>query len=652
MLEKSSIHRPVFFSSIFIICCLTLLGVVWPLSTEQFFSELQNTMIHYTGWLYILGVAIFLIFLVFLMVSRFGDIKLGLDHDEPDFSMQTWISMLFSAGMGIGLMFYGVAEPLMHFLAPPVGEPASIHVAKEALKITFFHWGLHAWAIYAIVALSLAYFSYRHNLPLLPRSALHPLIGNKIYGPIGHTVDSFAVIGTMFGIATSLGISATQVNTGLNHLFGVPINHFMQVLIIVAITICATVSVVSGLSKGIKKLSNLNMGLAIFLVLLMLCVGPTIDILKAFVQNTGKYFSDLVHITFNLYAYQKKEDWLGGWTLFYWSWWVSWSPFVGIFIARISKGRTIREFLMGVLFVPSLFAFFWFTVFGNTAIDMVLNNTDLQLKSLINTNLPVALFVFFEHFPFSQLLSMLALLLMITFFVSSSDSGSLVIDTLTSKHDRKSPAWQRIFWAVSEGIIAAVLLYMGGLEALQTLTITSAFPLLLILFIYCFSLFKTLSTDYLLLTNTQDHPTMQYAKASVSWKDQVANLSHYPKTKESKNFLQTIGLIALEELSVEMNKQGLNTYVEQKDATNIRLAVLKEGVEDFYYGIELREFVLPDYVDENHKNYFRAEVFLLRGGQQYNVMGYTKEQIIADVISQYQRHMQFIYLTTSEEATT
>lgn len=650
MLEKSSIHRPVFFSSTLIICCLTLLGAIWPLSTEQFFAKLQNTMIHYTGWLYILGVAIFLIFLVFLMFSRFGEIKLGMDHEEPNFSLKTWISMLFSAGMGIGLMFYGVAEPLMHFLEPPVGEPASIAIAKEALKITFFHWGLHAWAIYAIVALSLAYFSYRHHLPLLPRAALHPLIGNKIYGPIGDMIDSFAVIGTMFGIATSLGISATQVNSGLNYLFDVPINHLTQVCIILIITLCATLSVVSGLNKGIKKLSNLNMGLAIFLVLLMLCVGPTINILKAFVQNTGNYFSDLVHITFNLYAYQKKEEWLGGWTLFYWSWWVSWSPFVGIFIARISKGRTIREFLIGVLFVPSLFAFFWFTVFGNSAIELVLSDSQDQMMSMIKNNLPVALFVFFEHFPFSQLLSILSLVLMVTFFVSSSDSGSLVIDTLTSKHDSISPTWQRVFWAVSEGVIAAVLLYMGGLHALQTLTITSSFPLLLIIFVYCYSLFKTLSTDYLLQTNVQDHPTMQYTKASVPWRDQVANLSHYPKTKESNNFLHKTVLTALEELSAEMNLQGLNTYVDHKDETNIRLTVLKEGVEDFYYGIELREFVLPDYVDENHKNYFRAEVFLLRGGQQYNVMGYTKEQIIADVISQYQRHMQFIYLTTNEEA--
>lgn len=280
----------------------------------------------------------------------------------------------FSAGMGIGLMFFGVAEPVMHYLSPPVGTPETVAAAKEAMRLTFFHWGLHAWAIYAIVALILAFFSYRHGLPLTLRSALYPIIGDRIYGPVGHAVDIFAVIGTVFGVATSLGYGVLQVNAGLNHLFGVPINETVQVILIVVITGLATISVVSGLDKGIRILSELNLGLALLLLALVLCLGPTVLLLKSFVENTGGYLSELVSKTFNLYAYEPKSSkWLGGWTLLYWGWWLSWSPFVGMFIARVSRGRTIREFVTGVLFVPAGFTLMWMTVFGNSAIYLIMN---------------------------------------------------------------------------------------------------------------------------------------------------------------------------------------------------------------------------------------------------------------------------------------
>ncbi|HBB20877.1 MAG TPA: choline transporter, partial [Pseudomonas sp.] len=369
--SSSHLNAPVFYGSAVIILALVIYSVAFQEHAQALFGDAQAWIIANVSWLYILAVALILLMVVLLAFSRYGDIKLGPDHSEPDYSALTWFAMLFSAGMGIGLMFFGVAEPVMHFLSPPVGEGGTTLAAREAMKITFFHWGLHAWSIYAIVAMILAYFAYRHGLPLTLRSALYPLIGERIYGPIGHAVDIFAIIGTVLGVATSLGLGVTQINTGLNHLYGLPVTIPVQIGLIVATTLLATISVVTGLDKGVRRLSELNLSLAGLLMLMVLIAGPTVFILQTFVQNIGSYLSDIVNKTFNLYAYEP-NDWIGGWTLFYWGWWLAWSPFVGLFIARISRGRTIREFVAGVLLVPTAFTLLWMTVFGDTAIHMIL----------------------------------------------------------------------------------------------------------------------------------------------------------------------------------------------------------------------------------------------------------------------------------------
>lgn len=327
---------------------------IFPKSADEIFTTLQSGIVENGSWFYVLTVAIILVSVMFMGLSKFGDIKLGPDHSTPDYGYVTWFAMLFSAGMGIGLMFFGVAEPVMHFLSPPTGDGETIEAARQAMKLTFFHWGLHAWAIYAVVALILAFFSYRHGLPLTLRSALYPLIGEKIYGPIGHAVDVFAVVGTVFGVATSLGYGVLQVNSGLNYLFDIPLDTVTQIILIIGVTLLAILSVTTGLDKGIRRLSELNMVLAVILLVTIIILGPTVYLLQAFVQNTGAYASDIVRNTFNLFAYEKTE-WLGGWTILYWGWWMSWAPFVGLFIARVSRGRTIREFTFGVLFIPSGF---------------------------------------------------------------------------------------------------------------------------------------------------------------------------------------------------------------------------------------------------------------------------------------------------------
>ena len=386
---QTKINPPVFYGSLIIIMGLVLFSVIAPETAGNFFNNLKLAVLEEASWFYVLTVAIIISLVAFLGISRYGEIKLGPDHSEPDYSYSSWFAMLFSAGMGIGLMFFGVAEPIMHFTSPPMAEPNSIAAAKEAMRVTFFHWGLHAWSIYAIVGLILAYFSFRRGLPLTLRSALYPIIGKKIYGPIGHAVDIFAVVGTVLGVATSLGFGVQQVNAGLNYLFDLPVSDTVQVFLIIGITGLATISVVTGLDAGIRRLSELNLGLAFLLLAFVLILGPTVFLMKTYMQNVGAYLSELVSMTFNLYAYQPKEDggpqaWVGGWTIFYWGWWIAWSPFVGLFIARISRGRTIREFAMGVMFVPAGFTLFWMTVFGDSAINMIMSNTFAELGALLS----------------------------------------------------------------------------------------------------------------------------------------------------------------------------------------------------------------------------------------------------------------------------
>src|SRR5690606_6781133 len=360
--------------------------------------------------------------------------------------------------------------------------------------ITFFHWGLHAWAIYAIVALILAYFGYRHDLPLTLRSALYPLIGERIHGPIGHAVDIFAVLGTVLGVATSLGFGVAQINTGLNHLFDLPVGVGVQVILILVAMGLATISLATGLDRGIRILSETNVLLAVLLMLIVLLLGPTVFILKAFVENTGGYLAEIVDKTCNLYAYEP-TDWIGGWTLFYWGWWIAWSPFVGLFIARISRGRTIREFVSGVLLVPTGFTLFWMTVFGDTAIHMILIDKVQGFAETVQSDTTLALFAFLEQMPWGNVISFVAIAMVVVFFVTSADSGALVVDLLASGGAERTPVWQRIFWSLSMGAVAIALLLADGLTALQTATIASALPFSIILLLAMWGLFRALKLD-------------------------------------------------------------------------------------------------------------------------------------------------------------
>lgn len=495
-LAQRNINPRVFLGASGIILAIIIFAVLAPQTADGAFKSLQALIVENASWYYILTVALILMTTVYLGMSRYGNIKLGLDHSKPEYSDVSWFAMLFSAGMGIGLMFFGVAEPVMHFLSPPLGEGSNVQAARQAMRLTFFHWGLHAWAIYAIVALILAFFAYRHNLPLTLRSALYPLIGNRIHGKWGDAVDIFAVVGTLFGVATSLGYGVLQINTGLNYLFPnlIAVNTPTQIVLIAIVTALATLSVVSGLDKGVKMLSELNLGLAAILLLFILLMGSTVFLLQAFVQNVGHYASNIVSMTFNMYAYEK-TDWLAGWTILYWGWWVSWAPFVGLFIARVSRGRTIRQFVMGVLLIPTGFTFLWMTVFGNSAIDLILNKGITQLGDVVQKDVSLALFAMFEHFPMSGVLTAVGLLMVVVFFITSADSGALVMDMLSANGEGSKGVAYRVYWSVGAGVVAVVLLLAGGLGALQTMTIASALPFITVLMVAMYGLMKALEVD-------------------------------------------------------------------------------------------------------------------------------------------------------------
>lgn len=500
-------HPEVFLVSGGLIVLFVLFTLIFQEPAENAFGAVQSFIAGAMGWFLILSVSIFLVFTIILAVSKLGKVRLGGRDARPEFPTFAWIAMLISAGMGIGLMFWSVAEPIYHFQDPPalLGNIAanSTDAAQQALGITFFHWGLHAWGIYTLVGLSLAFFAFNWGLPLTIRSVFYPLLGERIYGWPGNAIDILAVAATLFGLATSLGFGVQQVNAGLNFLFGLQISIPVQVGLIAIITGFATASVVSGLGNGVRRLSELNMILAAVLMGFVLLVGPTLFIINSFVQTLGYYTASLPTLSFWTETFSG-TNWQNSWTVFYWGWWVSWSPFVGIFIARVSYGRTVREFILGVLLLPSMLTFLWMSVFGGIAMSLELGDLTGVISDAVSENVATALFVMLQQLPLTGITSFVGIVLVVVFFVTSSDSGSLVVDSLTSGGKLESPIPQRVFWAVMEGVVAAALLLGGGLSALQTASITTGLPFAVVLLIMCYSIYKGLHYEHAVVIDGQE----------------------------------------------------------------------------------------------------------------------------------------------------
>ncbi|WNC16162.1 BCCT family transporter [Brevibacillus brevis] len=483
-----------FTISLIIVLIIVLFGVISP----ELFARAATRILDLTttnfGWFYLIVTLGFLIFCIFLAFSKYGQITLGDDDDEPEFSLPTWFAMLFSAGMGIGLVFWGVAEPVSHYFAPPAGVTGQTpEAAQTAMRFAFFHWGLHPWGIYAIIALCLAYFQFRKGAKGLISSTFTPLLGEKVNGPIGKTIDVLAVIATAFGVATSLGLGTLQINGGLSHIFGLPSTPLVQIVIIAIITVLYLVSSVSGLDKGIKLLSNTNLVLALCLLVLTLLFGPTAFLFDTFTSTLGSYLNNLVSMSLRLTPFTH-GNWVANWTLFYWAWWISWAPFVGMFIARVSRGRTIKEFVVCVMLVPSLLSFIWFSVFGGTALHLEIFDR-APIGAAVQQDISTALFLTLEQLPLGQILSFVALFLIVVFFITSADSATFVLGMLTSDGDLHPSTRVKITWGLLQSATAVVLLLSGGLEGLQTASIVAALPFAIIMVLMCYSLLKALDAE-------------------------------------------------------------------------------------------------------------------------------------------------------------
>ncbi|MDO4222794.1 MAG: choline BCCT transporter BetT [Acinetobacter sp.] len=643
-----NINRAVFGSTVLLIVFFLALVLFVP-NFEALTNQIKAWITTSFSWFYVLSVAFFLIFLLFIACSQYGKIKLGPDHSQPDYSNRSWFAMLFTAGMGIGLMFFGVAEPLMHYISPPVGDAQTVNAAQQAMRVTFFHWGLHAWAIYAVVGLSLAYFAYRHHLPLKIRSALYPIIGQRIHGGLGHAADTFATLGTIFGVATSLGFGVLQINSGLNALFGIEQNQTVQIILILGISAIASMSVFLGLDKGIKRLSEFNLFLAIFFLAFVFLTSSSIYLLQTTIQNAGNYISHLFSMTFNLYAYQSDGDWIGGWTILYWAWWISWSPFVGMFIARVSRGRSIREFITGVLFVPTGFTIVWMGFLGNAGLASVLQEGQMQLLTVVQNDSSMALFEFLAHRPWATLMSGVATLLVLLFFVTSADSGALVADYLTAKHEN-SPVWQRLFWTVIIAILAIVLLLAGGLAALQATTIISALPFTVVMLMMCWGLSKALHLDALKINATQQaRITPRAIHNPRSWQQRLGLVMHYPHQQhEVEQYIEQHVRPVFEQLAEEFKHRHLavDVHIQQQSAS---LVVHHQHELNFVYKVMMTPMQAPSFMQEqsSQQQYYQAEVFLGEGGQNYDVMQWTNDDLLQDIIDQYERHLYFLNVVRS-----
>jgi choline/glycine/proline betaine transport protein len=508
---KFDVHPWVFPVACLVIALFVTLTLVFRSQAAAVFDAIQTGIFATAGWFYILSANVFIVVILYFALGRFGTIRLGGVEATPEFSDFSWMAMLFSAGMGIGLMFFSVAEPIFHFgsVPPFFGgvESQTAAAGSAAMATTFFHWGLHPWAIYALVGLGLAFFSFNRGLPLTFRSIFWPLLGERIYGWPGHVIDVLSVMATLFGLSTSLGIGVQQINAGLAVLSSqflpvtVPQATWVQVVLIGLITAIATLSVAAGLDGGVRRLSEANLYLMGLLLGLMVVVGPTLYLLGTFVSSIGAYVGVLPELAFWTET-AGESGWQRGWTIFYWGWWISWSPFVGMFIARISKGRTVREFVLGVLLLPSLFSFFWMSVFGGSALFVELETAGTLVEA-VDADVATAMFELFAVFPLTVPMSILGVVLVVTFFVTSSDSGSLVIDHLTSGGKHDGSVVQRVFWALTEGVVAAVLLIGGGLTALQAASIATGLPFAVVLLLMCYTVYLGLAREHEIMASAE-----------------------------------------------------------------------------------------------------------------------------------------------------
>lgn len=621
-----------------------------PEGAKAVLTFLKQELFNSFSWIYILSVAFFFLFLVVLCLGKLGDIRLGDDDEEPEYSFFSWLCMLFSAGMGIGLMYFGVAEPISHLSAPLHSMASPVVQTKEAMLNTLFHWGIHAWAIYGIVGLSLAYFGFRYRLPVTIRSGFYPLLKHRIYSTPGTVIDILALCATIFGLTTTLGFGAMQLHAGLREIGAMPGASFKSLVFIILLSIGAAVlSSISGVGKGVRYLSQGNLILAISLMLFVLLTGPTVYILAAFTENIGYYLTHIVELSFRTFAYEStKEEWFTSWTILYWAWWISWAPFVGLFIAKISRGRTIREFVVCVLLIPTVFNLLWMTVFGNGAIWMDAQTAGMLTQAAAETDR--LLFLFLNQLPLPAITSLTAILVIAIFFITSADSGIFVINSIASQGKSTFPKWQSILWGSMLAILAIGLLYSGGLEALQTMTIIMALPFSLIMVVMAFCLLRGLWVDDSYFSRNLSKSTAYWD--GKHWQARLKKVVSTGKLEDVRAFLRDVADPAFEELQAEFAKNGIAAQVrsgEEDGFPYCELIVESGRLRDFRYSVGCKEHAVSKMVVSSSLlpkmdtvEDFEPVCYFADGRRGYSLKYMRREELLTDVLRQYERYIRMI----------
>ncbi|MBU3847332.1 MAG: choline transporter [Candidatus Acinetobacter avistercoris] len=655
--SQDSLNKVVFYFSATLILLFSFVTILFNEQTNAVIVIILDWVSRTFSWYYLLAATLYMVFVLFIAFSRYGKIKLGPKHSKPEFSLLSWSAMLFSAGIGIDLMFFSVAEPLSHYINPPVGQGETFEAARQSMVWTLFHYGLTGWSMYALIGVALGYFSYRYNRPLTIRSALYPIFGKKIYGPIGHTVDIAAVMGTIFGIATTCGIGVVQLNYGLHVLFDVPENLIMQsALLAVAIAI-TIVSVTSGVNKGLRILSEMNIYASVGLLLFILFAGNTEFLLAALIQNFGDYISQFPQLSLTSFAFEQPKEWMNSWTLFFWAWWIAWSPFVGLFLARISRGRTIREFIAGTLIIPLLFTLTWLSIFGNSALHSVIFDGNAQLAATVIQNPAHGFYDLLSTYPGFPFIAGLATITGLLFYVTSVDSGALVLGNFTTKFsniDHDAPRWLSVFWAIAIGILTLAMLMANGITALQNTTIIMGLPFSFVIFLVMAGLYKSLRLEDFRQASTHMNAAPVVGNVDIlNWKKRLSRVMLHPTREQTLNMLETVCEPAIEAVANEMLNRGVQAEFTKKDTEedpelyHLDLTIHLDNEENFVYQIWPIRYDTPNFSSRGKrtkKYYYRLESYLFEGSQGNDLVGYSKEQVINDILDKYERHMTYLHI--------
>ncbi|UTW13118.1 choline BCCT transporter BetT [Marinobacterium rhizophilum] len=643
---KIYINRGIFYGALSGIALFLLYTSFYAEQAAAVFSAGLGWISETFGWYYMLATVAYLVFVLYISLSRFGKVRLGTDDSRPEFSLISWAAMLFAAGIGIDVLFFSVAEPVSHYLAPPEQGAQSMAAMRHAVPQTFFHWGLTGWALYALMGVALAYFSYRHKLPLAISSTLFPLIGKRIHGPVGQLVDIAAIIGTVFGIATSLGIGVMQLNYGFGLLFGLSQSLSNQVLLIIAVVVIAAFSAMSGVDRGIRRLSEINMLLASGLLLFVLYQGNTLGLLDTLVLNIGDYLTGFVGLSFNTYALagEDAQQWKGWWTVFFWAWWIAWTPFIGMFLARISRGRTIREFTLGALLIPLGFMMAWMSFFGNTGIDLVANQGLATLGEQALNSPQSTIYTLLQQYPYVGVTTGVVLVLAVLFFVTSADSGALVLANFTSvlpDADQDAPVYLRAFWAAIIGAITIVLLLAGGLNALQSVVVIAALPFSLVLFATMAGLYRALvqEVDGHRVSNAPAHSTLD-------WRERLQQSLQRTVQTDSTAFLQQTLKPAFELFAKELRQHGKPVSIET--VAHAGLALRVQLGEDLYFLYEARPqpvVLSGGSLAPTQEEASGYQVYLAGGALGRCLVGYLFHDVLHDLVAEYDRFVQLQLLT-------